>query len=180
MRGGIPSVIRKTLTIASLVGLVLGLALWGLSLYGFEYGWQDVRVGDWTAGEIVLSGGVLSGSVQHIDMALSQQRPIWGTTHRSGLTLGNDIGSIACCPGDPPTYWAQIRATTFHMDPTGCRFACHASIPVSVFAAWPVYLLLLRMTASRHRKLGLCVECGYALQGLTEPRCPECGKDFQA
>lgn len=36
---------------------------------------------------------------------------------------------------------------------------------------------------SRHRqrlRLGLCVKCGYDLQALTEPRCPECGTEIQA
>jgi hypothetical protein len=36
-----------------------------------------------------------------------------------------------------------------------------------------------------HRRVGrvrrgLCLHCGYSLQGLTEPRCPECGMPFAA
>jgi len=30
----------------------------------------------------------------------------------------------------------------------------------------------------RRRKRGRCVGCGYDLTGLTEPRCPECGRSF--
>src|SRR5207237_69883 len=26
--------------------------------------------------------------------------------------------------------------------------------------------------------IGLCLDCGYALWGLPEPRCPECGREF--
>ena len=29
------------------------------------------------------------------------------------------------------------------------------------------------------KKLGLCLECGYNLKGLTELRCPECGEAFE-
>jgi hypothetical protein len=48
-----------------------------------------------------------------------------------------------------------------------------------VFAAYPVLAFIrgpLRRWR-RHRK-GLCLNCGYDLRGLTEPRCPECGKAF--
>lgn len=31
----------------------------------------------------------------------------------------------------------------------------------------------------RRRVLGLCIECGYNLYGLPEPRCPECGTGFR-
>ena len=31
----------------------------------------------------------------------------------------------------------------------------------------------------RRRKSGLCVKCGYSLNGLPEPRCPECGEEFR-
>ncbi len=29
-----------------------------------------------------------------------------------------------------------------------------------------------------HRRRNECVQCGYSLRGLTEPRCPECGMAF--
>jgi hypothetical protein len=31
----------------------------------------------------------------------------------------------------------------------------------------------------RRRKRGECLRCGYNLNGLTEPRCPECGRPFE-
>ncbi len=30
----------------------------------------------------------------------------------------------------------------------------------------------------RRRRSGSCVQCGYTLRGLTEPRCPECSTEF--
>jgi len=32
----------------------------------------------------------------------------------------------------------------------------------------------------RSRLPGACVQCGYNLRGLTEPRCPECGTPFES
>jgi hypothetical protein len=31
---------------------------------------------------------------------------------------------------------------------------------------------------NRRRRRGECVQCGYKLTGLVEPRCPECGREF--
>jgi hypothetical protein len=33
-------------------------------------------------------------------------------------------------------------------------------------------------TRSRHWQDSTCISCGYALRGLDEPRCPECGRSF--
>jgi len=51
-------------------------------------------------------------------------------------------------------------------------------IPVigTAISAWvPVRLMVPPLKRWRRRRLGLCVNCGYNLTGLTEPRCPECG-----
>src|SRR5215207_7045524 len=32
--------------------------------------------------------------------------------------------------------------------------------------------------AAARLPIGLCLDCGYALHGLPEPRCPECGRAF--
>lgn len=53
------------------------------------------------------------------------------------------------------------------------------SIPVllAVLLAWPILGFFWR-TGRRARRIieGVCLNCGYDLTGLTEPRCPECGK----
>ena len=59
---------------------------------------------------------------------------------------------------------------------------CDVGLPfllVFCFAAYPALAFIrgpLRRWR-RHRK-GLCLNCGYNLRGLTEPRCPECAKAF--
>jgi len=35
-----------------------------------------------------------------------------------------------------------------------------------------------RIVIGRRRRQNVCTKCGYILQGLTEPRCPECGELF--
>ena len=43
-------------------------------------------------------------------------------------------------------------------------------------AAWALPLFALRtLLRTRRRRHGVCITCGYTLQGLTTPVCPECG-----
>ena len=46
------------------------------------------------------------------------------------------------------------------------------------FTAYPVFLLHQTIKARRRVEHQCCVRCGYILTGLTERRCPECGKTF--
>ena len=39
-------------------------------------------------------------------------------------------------------------------------------------------LWFVRLTSDPRVAEGRCARCGYDLQGLTEPRCPECGTPF--
>lgn len=51
-----------------------------------------------------------------------------------------------------------------------------------LFAAYPAiaYVRGPMRRWRRRRKHGLCAKCGYDLRGLTKPRCPECGMQFDA
>jgi len=58
---------------------------------------------------------------------------------------------------------------------------------VLLFIAWPATVLIRHIVRSIRevrreecRQRGECVQCGYNLQGLPEPRCPECGTPFEA
>lgn len=48
------------------------------------------------------------------------------------------------------------------------------------FAIYPAIALAFRRVSRRRRlrRAGRCESCGYILQGLTVPRCPECGAAF--
>ena len=50
---------------------------------------------------------------------------------------------------------------------------------VEVFTA-AGFLAKRRHVESLRRKLGLCIKCRYDLKGLTEPRCPECSTQFES
>ena len=56
-------------------------------------------------------------------------------------------------------------------------------IPVCVFGAWGAHrfkVWLQARTAVDAEGYLRCKGCGYSLRGLTEPRCPECGREFDA
>jgi hypothetical protein len=47
---------------------------------------------------------------------------------------------------------------------------------VLVFGTYPFAVLVIApLRRHRRRKRNECIQCGYSLTGLTEPRCPECG-----
>ena len=49
-----------------------------------------------------------------------------------------------------------------------------------VMVIWPASALISGpLRRWRRRRHGHCAKCGYDLHGLTEPRCPECGREFQ-
>ena len=54
-------------------------------------------------------------------------------------------------------------------------------LPFVVLAAYPV-IAFMRGPLRRHRRRGrgACLNCGYDLTGLPEPRCPECGQPFES
>ncbi len=51
-------------------------------------------------------------------------------------------------------------------------------IPTLLFAMMFCIAYLPLHRRRKRKKLDLCVKCGYNLKGLSEPRCPECGKSF--
>jgi len=75
----------------------------------------------------------------------------------------------------PPSLWPhrgqslRIREFCFPL------WAPNVAFLVLLFAA--VCAPLARRL--HRRKRGLCVACGYNLKGLPEPRCPECGREFE-
>lgn len=49
-------------------------------------------------------------------------------------------------------------------------------LPVGLLLLWPVRAVVRGPWMQRRRKRrNRCVQCGYRLKGLPEPRCPECG-----
>ena len=52
---------------------------------------------------------------------------------------------------------------------------------VILFGLWPLWCFFRGpLRRARRRAAGCCPPCGYNLTGLIEPRCPECGTEFDA
>jgi len=50
---------------------------------------------------------------------------------------------------------------------------------VILFGLWPLWCFFRGpLRRARRRAAGCCPPCGYNLTGLIEPRCPECGTEF--
>lgn len=54
-----------------------------------------------------------------------------------------------------------------------------AAAAVMAVAAFFAYRRFDRLRRDVRMLLGRCMKCGYALEGLSEPRCPECGTAFK-
>ncbi len=73
---------------------------------------------------------------------------------------------------------------TFNSRPGEIRVSAFAIPHWLLCGAFLIYPLLAFIRGPlrryRRRRRGLCRECAYDLRGTTEPRCPECGKAFDA
>jgi hypothetical protein len=73
----------------------------------------------------------------------------------------------------------QVRKRTKCYCGEGTFLALILGITSAVWAFGPgLYLLFLTRRLQRRAELAICRGCGYDLRGLTEPRCPECGRRF--
>jgi hypothetical protein len=116
--------------------------------------WQKVRK-TWLA--FVVMGFAKTGLVIAFGLAIT----IWRSWERQ-MAIGALMSELGRLPDERPHWVADML-----------------SVPVT-FLVWGFVSLFGWRVARKHmRRLGgQCVRCGYALRGLTEPRCPECGTPF--
>ncbi len=146
--------LRSTLTILSLIGLMLSLALWGVSNWRIKYRTNRGQFLVWN-GKIGYDR-YMAGSHVRTD---TKRFPRGWVVY--GLRKSNRFSTIL--------------TPDFSRNPFGLGIPLW--IPTLLFAVWPASLLLPFHRRRKRKKLGLCVKCGYDLRG-SKNRCPECGTEF--
>ena len=146
--------IRKTLTILSLVGLVLSLVMWGVSYFNVSCVSVDAKSMRFCS----LSSGLI------IFVWVPE---LWG--------LQSSISSDGFKSWN--TVWWPYSSSYRERPPGGYAIAVPLWMPILLFAGVGCGLLP-HHHRRRCRKLGLCMKCGYDLRG-SKDRCPECGTGFE-
>ncbi len=150
--------IRKALTIFSLIGLLLSAGPWGLSYFDISYTWR--------ASVTDRSDKVTMWSLTYGAFSSSQVTGLLASGYREGFRIGGFADfETEWSPSLSPFVWSPNMVLPFW-------------IPTLLCGAWTGWQLLPSLRR-RRRKLGLCVKCGYNLKGLTELRCPECNTPFE-
>ena len=196
--------LRKTLTIVSLIGLVLSVGLWGAAYFnvwitsnrGYAINLREgcfklLRTSD---GGIIFGrdeeGGRNTESVSNEDALRLFERQ-FQDTHE--VSVWKRVGVVvAWREWEGRTYWkpffvvdSETGGVSYYYLPP--RAALSKTFTMFVPMWMPtLFFTLIFLSAYiplRHRrkrkKLGLCLKCGYNLKGLTEMRCPECGEAFE-
>ena len=165
--------IRKTLTIFSLIGLLLSVGLWGASYWGPAYVSNSGRI------RLTLFNGFVSGEYLHTRFVVYQGR---------GLT--QDTGPNRLIPSKPMLWTPGLKLRGFQgfssywLPRWNSNSITHLiGVPFWVFLLFFGGLLFKCHPIRHHRhrtrrKLGLCVKCGYDLRASKEI-CPECGQEFE-
>ena len=146
--------LRKTLTIVSLVGLLVGGVLWAASYWHPQY-----------------FLGRPSGVIHILDGAICHtKRPYYNPFGKPMFEWGKFDGF--------GTIWHLWRPGLKDKRPQSVTYGQSLWAPMLLFATLPTCDVGLAVRRRKRRKLGLCIGCGYELTGLTEPRCPECNTPF--
>jgi hypothetical protein len=147
--------LRKTLTILSLIGLLLSVGAWGASYFQVYY------MGDNHGLSLAYGAVRYTFWPRPIPYGPDDERALQLLNVRGpeGLRINGFIG------------FRTIWIPEFDVVPLW--------IPTVVFGAYPVYMILPLHRRRKRKKLGLCLKCGYDLRA-SKDRCPECGTEFSA
>jgi len=163
---------RRTLTITSMIGLVVSLLLFGVSYLRVQFLYKDLQINLLMPGTcFVIWGGELHTSRDTTGWRKSQYNDanVWSSRHTTILIMRQWIWHFPMWL--PISQWYGSRDGTNYV-------TVLLWIPTTFFAAIVGYRSLPVFRRRKRRKLGLCINCGYNLDGLTENRCPECATEF--
>ena len=192
--------IRKTLTILSLIGLLLSVGLWGASYYRVLLVLPSLRHKIHLSQGAVTLQALIEPTMPDDWLRLARQR-IANTPAPMRVRIG---------VGNTSTYtWTANGAVREHytffypghtidgfrslstlwtfryrrIDAGSRTEMIELRLPLWIltvaFLVYPVYLLTPLHRRRKRKKLGQCVKCGYDLRASKE-RCPECGTAIDA
>ncbi len=166
--------LRKTLTIFSLLGLLLSVGLWGVSLF-LQVECVPTRSGP----QIIVAPGWFALSFTGLppETPLPEDYEAWkiGTRQRSFVsnTVTIKAGWHVERADRSLILWRPIFLNAW---PSKASLVLPFWLPTLLFGlvVWIVGTPLYRRR--KRMKLGLCLKCGYDLRG-SKDRCPECGEE---
>ncbi len=164
--------LRRTLTIFSLLGLLLSVALWAAT-YFFSIVVATSGSECWELGKGCVGFGRYSYSGGY-GIGYGPIGPRSASMYGGGWSYTIPrLWKSRAFDG-----WETGWVPTLGFNPL--RFVFPLWIPLFVFAVLLSYLLRPIHRRRKRKKLGLCLKCEYNLTGLTEPRCPECNTPFES
>ena len=173
VRAKTPIMVRKSLTILSLIGLVLSVAAWGVSCLGVAYqlNYYPDDEARFTNTLIILGeGGVV---VYHTpDVSQFPRFAPYQNRDRKWVFRRVRMAKYAATQVPPMFSWGWPSRGSLDI-----RLRPWFLTPLFFGSILVLRFILPRRQRRRRRKLGLCIKCGYDLRA-SKDRCPECGKSF--
>ncbi len=168
--------IRKTLTILSLLGLLFSVGLWGVSLFLRVH---CIPTPSGPGINLCLGGLILEFTGLPPESPLPEDYQFWPFALRQRSfdpdTVTIKAGWRAWRVDRSLILWSPRFINDW---PNKASVNLPFWIPTLVFGS----VIFLRHPPGHRRrkrkKFGLCVKCGYDLRG-SEDRCPECGQGFE-
>ena len=160
--------LRKTLTILSLIGLLLSVGLWGASYYA---------IAAWVSGKGSFRAFISYGCLE-VDYVLSNSIIPGGPSNFRGPSRV----ALRRFPNFRTQWLPSSDVNSMYRQPNSAKRR-RVVLPMSMTAlGFGIVLCLCRPLQDRRRrkrkKLGLCLRCGYDLRA-SKDRCPECGQEFE-
>ena len=149
--------IRKTLTILSLIGLLLSVGAWGVNLkWGVRYVCNHR-----------INLGLFEGRL-HLFCIFGEMTGSYRGYRKNGITA-HDLSKIRF-------KWMPEYNSYGTTNPIRGIFV-PLWMPTLLFGSLFMILFLPVHRRRKRKKLGLCLNCGYDLRA-SKDRCPECGEEF--
>ena len=169
--------LRKTLTILSLIGLVLSVGLCGVS-YFQPYLVQRTCDIELYHGHAVI---YLKGKQYELLLAgenKNQVRDWFAWTDfdhirffENGFLVWKGFYRRETLQRSPDPFYTKGPPGTYDV------ISLPLWIPIISFAVLPLHAVMILHRRRKRKKLGLCLGCGYDLRA-SKDRCPECGEAF--